>query len=301
MDTNQNLTTVILDVDGVINGTLEGINTPMPSKPVMARLQNLAEKEIRVILCTSKGLFPILDMIKLGGFDNYHIVDGGAIIINPFNKEQIIKAIDTQYANEIIADLVKKQIYFEVYTVNDYFVPEYSPAKYIDPHAKLMGKMPIKTEDFDKIIRENEISKIMLMTDLETTDPQNKEIFTQYDDLLELKWTSTPSIPGANLLVFTQKGISKKTATEEVGNLLKIDFDDALGVGDNLSDWTFMHLCGYVAAMGNATQELKDMLTTKEKGHYVVGNDVDKDGILDILDHFNLFNSHYVNIIYSYS
>lgn len=52
-----------------------------------------------------------------------------------------------------------------------------------------------------------------------------------------------------------------------------------MGVGDTLGDWEFMKLCGYSAAMGDAPEELKKLAN-------FTAPSVDKDGILEIFDHF---------------
>jgi hydroxymethylpyrimidine pyrophosphatase-like HAD family hydrolase len=46
-----------------------------------------------------------------------------------------------------------------------------------------------------------------------------------------------------------------------------------------------MELCGYAAAMGNATQELKDLVLARGVRGFI-GEGVDHNGILGIFDHF---------------
>ena len=59
-----------------------------------------------------------------------------------------------------------------------------------------------------------------------------------------------------------------------------------LGVGDSKSDRNFIELCKYGAAMGNASQELKDLVSSKGEDYAFIGPSVDENGILTILDHF---------------
>ena len=59
-----------------------------------------------------------------------------------------------------------------------------------------------------------------------------------------------------------------------------------LAVGDSLSDWQFIGLCGYKAAMGNASDELKKLVTKNQQGSFYIGPDVDNNGIIEILNYF---------------
>ncbi|MBU0578929.1 hypothetical protein KKE34_05530 [Patescibacteria group bacterium] len=52
--------------------------------------------------------------------------------------------------------------------------------------------------------------------------------------------------------------------------------------------WQFMEMCGYGAAMGNAKQDLKDLVATKGEGKSFVGPSVDENGILEIFKYFGL-------------
>lgn len=81
-------------------------------------------------------------------------------------------------------------------------------------------------------------------------------------------------------------GISKKEAAEEIIGYENLTGDEMLGVGDSTSDWQFIQLCTYKGAMGNASQELKDLVDQTEEGF--IGKNVDENGVLDIFKHFSL-------------
>ncbi|EKE14511.1 MAG: hypothetical protein ACD_12C00460G0001 [uncultured bacterium] len=69
--------------------------------------------------------------------------------------------------------------------------------------------------------------------------------------------------------------------------MYKIKSEEILGVGDSLTDWDFIGVCGYAGAMGNATSDLKKLVLSKRKNGYV-GKSIDENGILDIFEHFGL-------------
>ena len=47
---------------------------------------------------------------------------------------------------------------------------------------------------------------------------------------------------------------------------INVPLENILAVGDSTSDWRFVELCGYGAAMKNASQRLKELVKTKEEG-----------------------------------
>lgn len=88
-------------------------------------------------------------------------------------------------------------------------------------------------------------------------------------------------------MIITAPGVSKKHAAVEIAESINVPLRSILGIGDNLADWQFMELCGYTAAMGNATDDLKELVSARgDKGY--VGKSIDKNGILDILNHYAL-------------
>ena len=76
MNTNK-IKAVILDVDGVIVGEKIGYNSPDPHPGVVAKMQQLRDRGIKIVLCTAKPHFAIRGIIKSANLDNPHITDGG--------------------------------------------------------------------------------------------------------------------------------------------------------------------------------------------------------------------------------
>ena len=99
---------IILDVDGVIVGEKIGFNSPNPHTEVINKLRELREKGISISLCTAKPHFSIGEIIQSAGLDNYHITDGGGVIINPINNSIVKKHIlDKELVKKILKMYVK--------------------------------------------------------------------------------------------------------------------------------------------------------------------------------------------------
>ena len=84
---------IILDVDGCIVGEKIGFNSPNPNIEVVKRLKEIRNSGIPIVLCTAKPHFSIREIIRDCELNNYHITDGGSVLINPINNEIIKKYV----------------------------------------------------------------------------------------------------------------------------------------------------------------------------------------------------------------
>ena len=124
---------------------------------------------------------------------------------------------------------------------------------------------------------------------LDESDKLNLErLFDQFQGDLVLSWGVHPIILPLQFGIITAKGISKKQGAIEISKSLNVPFENILGVGDSSSDWQFIEMCGYGAAMGNASQELKDKVISKGEDKSFIAPGVDENGILEVFRYFSL-------------
>lgn len=286
---NNEIKGIILDVDGVIIGEKIGFNSPDPHKDVLNKLKEIWNKGIPISLCTAKPHFSIGTIIKGASLDNYHITDGGGVIINPINNS-IVKqyVLDKEKAKKVLEMCLKNNIYTEFYTVDNYFIQK-NQENYITPkHIHILQAKPIK---LDNIVEESinyDITKIMPIA----IDEEHKKIVERlYRELnidLTLSWGIHPVANSLKFGIVTAPGISKKEGAYEISKNMNIPLENILAVGDSTSDWQFIELCGYGAAMGNASDKLKELVSSKKDSHYNIGGNADDNGLIDILNYFEL-------------
>ena len=132
----------------------------------------------------------------------------------------------------------------------------------------------------------NEITKIMPIALDEKDREQVSTLFKQLGIDLTLSWGIHPVALPLQFGIITAPGISKSQGTIDISENADIPFENMLGVGDSKSDWQFIELCRYGAAMENASQDLKNLVATKRDNFSYIGGHVDKNGILEILDFF---------------
>lgn len=285
---NKNIKGIILDVDGVIVGEKIGFNSPNPHIDVINKLKEIRSKGISISLCTAKPHFSIGKIIKEAGLNNYHIADGGSVIINPIENKIVKKyVIDKKAVKEILKMYISNNVYTEFYTVDNYFIQKNQECDITKKHIHILQDNPVVLDNLQEESLKYEVTKIMPIALDEKDQIRVTKLFEEMNTGLTLSWGIHPVANPLKFGIITDAGISKQQGAIEISKNMNVPLKNILAVGDSTSDWQFIELCGYGAAMGNASEKLKELVTTKEKGHFYIGGNVDENGIIEILDYFS--------------
>jgi hydroxymethylpyrimidine pyrophosphatase-like HAD family hydrolase len=280
---------VVLDVDGVIVGDKIGVNSPYPHPLVLAKLKDIRLKGIPVVLCTAKPHYSIQTIISEAGLANPHITSGGAVIIDPVNHQILKKCVIPQeLAREVAETYLDRNIYTEVYTVDNYYLQKNQVSPVTDIHAQILQRKPVLVDSILEITDKSELVKIMPVARDDRDKIQLTEIFLPFENKLTLSWGMHPVADPLRFGIITAAGISKKQALLDVAALLQVSPSQMLGVGDSTSDWQFIGECGYAGAMGNASKDLQQLVLGKGGEYSHIGPPVDENGILEILAYFGV-------------
>lgn len=283
---------LILDVDGVLIGGKKGYNWPLPNLRVVEILRILRHNGIIVSLCTGKGTFAIHEIVHLAHLDNVHIGDGGAIVVDILNNRTIEQhTIATNKISEVLNLLLSHNIYTELYTQDGYYIQKNQIGDKTKKHKAILYKEPTIVASLVKEVQKLHIVKIMPVADDEIQKKEIINLFGKFDDILSLQWGIHPTALPYQFGIVTVKGISKKQAAITISKHTGIPLGEMLGVGDGMTDWNFMEICGYAGAMGNASQDLKEKVKARGERGYV-GKSVDENGLLNILNHFKLIDNY---------
>lgn len=279
---------IIIDVDGVVIGEKTGFNFPDPHNDVIARLKKIEERGIQISLCTAKPHFSIRKIIQDANLCSLHITDGGGVIIDPLD-DIILKShfIDKEVARRVIQACLDRSTYVEFYTINEYFAQESQQGDTTEIHADILQTKPHLVESLLNQIEHEDITKIMPVVQNDDDMHELDKLLQPFTDRATVSWGTHPVALPRRFGIVTAKGISKQQAACEIAEHNNIALDELLGIGDSTADWQFIEQCGYAGAMGNASDELKELVASKGKRSFV-GKHVDVNGIIDILDYFEL-------------
>lgn len=275
---------IILDVDGVIIGHKRGVNTPHPSAPVMEALRAIRKSGIPIALCTAKPAFGIEYEVKEAELDNPHIADGGGLLVDNKGKVYEKYILETGLAKRIIGKLLEKNIYTEVYTEDDYYIQKNQKGDITEKHSFVLQREPQEVDSLIEFCDSNKVTKIMQVVADESWKPFGEDVFAPFKDEATMVWAVHPPILPLQFGIITAPGISKTQGAKSIARILDVPIENMLAVGDSTSDWKFISVCGYAGAMGNATDELKELVRSKGENRYRIGGNVDEDGLLDILN-----------------
>ncbi|KKR33300.1 MAG: HAD-superfamily hydrolase, subfamily IIB [Candidatus Gottesmanbacteria bacterium GW2011_GWC2_39_8] len=254
-----------------IVGEKIGFNSPWPNQEVIERLKKIRKSGIHISLCTGKPDYSIDKIIRDANLDGIHITQTGTVVIDSFNGEVVKKhVIENKLAREIIELFTKNNFYTEVYTVDKYYVQENQISETTRLHSHVLQREPEVVTSLVNLATELEIVRVMPITE---------------KDRLALSWGIHPIANPRRFGAITIKDATKREGAMAISKSLGIALENFLGVGDNIMDWDFLELCGFGAAMGNATEELKRYVMGKGDQGYV-GKSVDENGIIGIFDHF---------------
>ncbi|MCL2229140.1 MAG: HAD hydrolase family protein [Firmicutes bacterium] len=273
---------IVLDIDGVIVGEKNGFNSPDPHPEVIAKMREVTQRGIKIILCTAKPHFAIQGIINDVGLSNPHITDGGGVLIDP-TKNDIIKKhiIDPKQAKFVISACLKKGVYTEVYTTENYIIQKSQINDITPQHTHILQAEPKIVSDLVSL--DDEITKIMPVVNGEKEKTEFTQFFNSLGSDLILTWGVHPIALPLQFGIITAKGISKKEGAIAILKKLGIDPSEALGVGDSTGDWSYIEMCNYGATLENGTEDLKRLVSSKGKTSFIAPH-VDQNGANKILD-----------------
>lgn len=250
-------------------------------------MKNVHAKGIPIILCTGKPYYSINEIINGANLNNPHIVDSGAVIINPIDNVIIAEhVLEKSLAKKILQLCIKENIYVEFYTVNDYFIQEDKKSDITEKHMHILQRSPKMLKDIVTESTQYNITKIFSIALNEDDKQRVDSLFASYKDKVSFSWGVHPVALPLQIGIITAKDNSKKEAAETVIKNLNLSFENVLGIGDSISDWSYMQLCSYVATVFNGSKELKELIKTKGEGNYLIALHVDENGLLEVFSYF---------------
>lgn len=226
-------------------------------------IQNL--KNCKFVVNTGRAFYSCQEILKqLGTFDKeneYTISFNGGIITENKNNRIIHKeGLSFEQIDKVFKLGIKLNTCMEIFTTNRFYC--YKP---FDNELKLISSFNVgyfsepsidflKDEDFIKIMYVNEDTSIL----------KKMREYVNLEDEYSISYSSN------RYLEFNRKNVNKGAGLEKLCDLLNIDIQDTIAIGDNNNDFTMIKTAGLGVCVSNATEEIKkecDVIIHSDNNH----------------------------------
>ena len=273
---------VALDLDGTLFD-----NSSRISKRNLTAIRSITDKGIHVVISTGRPFEGIpFDQIKGTGI-NYAITANGSVIYEISTGKCLYEnAMDEELVTPILNFLLTRDIHMDAFIGGK----GYTPIQCVETAQKLTVPSSIKNyiittrtrlDNILQFIHENQL-KVQKMT-LNFYPAADGTLIDR--ETVRKFLVSNPSITtvcgGYNNLEFTRADANKGVGLRKLAEILGVNPDATMAIGDTENDLAIIEAAGIGVAMGNATDAVK------ARADYVTTTNT-KDGVAAAIEHFIL-------------
>lgn len=273
---------VALDLDGTLFD-----NSSRISKRNLTAIRSITNKGIHVVISTGRPFEGIpFDQIKGTGINYAITANGSGIYEISTGKCLYENAMDEELVTPILNFLLTRDIHMDAFIGGK----GYTPVQCVETAQKLTVPSSIKNyiittrtrlDNILQFIHENQL-KVQKMT-LNFYPAADGTLIDR--ETVRKFLVSNPSITtvcgGYNNLEFTRADANKGVGLRKLAEILGVNPDATMAIGDTENDLAIIEAAGIGVAMGNATDAVK------ARADYVTTTNT-KDGVAAAIEHFIL-------------
>ena len=273
---------VALDLDGTLFDNISRI-----SKRNLTAIRSITDKGIHVVISTGRPFEGIpFDQIKGTGINYAITANGSGIYEISTGKCLYENAMDEELVTPILNFLLTRDIHMDAFIGGK----GYTPIQCVETAQKLTVPSSIKNyiittrtrlDNILQFIHENQL-KVQKMT-LNFYPAADGTLIDR--ETVRKFLVSNPSITtvcgGYNNLEFTRADANKGVGLRKLAEILGVNPDATMAIGDTENDLAIIEAAGIGVAMGNATDAVK------ARADYVTTTNT-KDGVAAAIEHFIL-------------
>ena len=273
---------VALDLDGTLFD-----NSSRISKRNLTAIRSITDKGIHVVISTGRPFEGIpFDQIKGTGINYAITANGSGIYEISTGKCLYENAMDEELVTPILNFLLTRDIHMDAFIGGK----GYTPIQCVETAQKLTVPSSIKNyiittrtrlDNILQFIHENQL-KVQKMT-LNFYPAADGTLIDR--ETVRKFLVSNPSITtvcgGYNNLEFTRADANKGVGLRKLAEILGVNPDATMAIGDSENDLAIIEAAGIGVAMGNATDAVK------ARADYVTTTNT-KDGVAAAIEHFIL-------------
>lgn len=273
---------VALDLDGTLFD-----NSSRISERNLTAIRSITDKGIHVVISTGRPFEGIpFDQIKGTGINYAITANGSGIYEISTGKCLYENAMDEELVTPILNFLLTRDIHMDAFIGGK----GYTPVQCVETAQKLIVPSSIKNyiittrtrlDNILQFIHENQL-KVQKMT-LNFYPAADGTLIDR--ETVRKFLVSNPSITtvcgGYNNLEFTRADANKGVGLRKLAEILGVNPDATMAIGDTENDLAIIEAAGIGVAMGNATDAVK------ARADYVTTTNT-KDGVAAAIEHFIL-------------
>ena len=273
---------VALDLDGTLFD-----NSSHISERNLTAIRSITDKGIHVVISTGRPFEGIpFDQIKGTGINYAITANGSGIYEISTGKCLYENAMDEELVTPILNFLLTRDIHMDAFIGGK----GYTPVQCVETAQKLTVPSSIKNyiittrtrlDNILQFIHENQL-KVQKMT-LNFYPAADGTLIDR--ETVRKFLVSNPSITtvcgGYNNLEFTRADANKGVGLRKLAEILVVNLDATMAIGDTENDLAIIEAAGIGVAMGNATDAVK------ARADYVTTTNT-KDGVAAAIEHFIL-------------
>lgn len=264
---------IALDIDGTLLNSSNQI-----TDNVKEAIKKSKEKGVKVVLCTGrplKGVEDFLEELNLKEEGDYVTTFNGALVQDAYTGKPISHlTLDYNDLCDLYNLSLKIGSRSHFYDTKTVYTFNLDVSDYTILESYLTGAH-LNVTTLDKVPKDIGMSKFMMIDHPEILDECIKKIPEEYYE----KYTIVRSTPF--FLEILNRNANKGAGINLLSQRLGIKQDEVICVGDAGNDKHMIEYAGLGVAMGNATNEIKEI------ANYVTRTN-DEDGVAHVIDKFIL-------------
>lgn len=263
---------IALDIDG----TLLNNNREITEKTKQT-IKSAISMGVKVVIATGRIIQSVKGLAKelgLQGESEYIITNNGCTIYDTKNYSLLYeKSLKDKDLKEIYKRYKNEDTTLEVHTLNGVLTENINDHK---EQINLFPEMEVLEKDFiNDVIEDQKLIKILV----KGQDEYIARLCESVPKELHEKYAVVRSLD--HLLEFMYKGSSKAKGLEVLGDILDIEREEIIAIGDGINDLEMIEYAGLGVAMGNAKEEVKEI------ANYITKSNED-DGVAYVIERFIL-------------
>ncbi|TXD35933.1 HAD family phosphatase [Lujinxingia vulgaris] len=235
---------VLLDLDGTVIGPDGQVAVEVWEAAVRAR-----EAGVRIAVCTGRAACGVaLDVAKRLDPDAPHIFHNGALMLAG-EEVLICEALPAEPLREVVAHARHHTLTVELYTTHDIFVDRI--CERCAHHAEVLG-LEVAERDLLEVLQSERVVRAHWIVAPEHIDRATALALAG----CEVGRASSPALPESLFASVTRQGVSKGSAARRAAQLLGVDLQRTMAVGDSPGDLPMLEVVGLPRVMADGHPEL---------------------------------------------